>query len=329
MCSLVIRVIALFFGPIFILEATGIVDTSFLKTSYNSFPWPQPTAKTQDLKVRLYLRGSSLDEPTEVCAGSCENITFRNISPQNPIKIVIHGWHGYEKCTFFQEILKAYFDNGDYNIITLDWSALGSRNLFYPHARNQVPFVASKVAIFLNSLKAELGIQLEDLHIIGHSLGAHIAGVAAYQIYSGKLGRITGLDPAGPMFSLEDYKGRLSTDSALFVDVIHSSYNFIGMGATIGHADFIPNGPHKLQRGCGIDIFGRCSHRRSFYWYVESIVRPQAFMAVPCLNWQYFKRNECEMDKVVPMGESTPKTTRGVFYLSTNKYSPFGKGAIN
>lgn len=40
-----------------------------------------------------------------------------------------------------------------------------------------------------------------DIHIIGHSLGAHTAGYAGALVAG--LGRITGLDPAEPYFQVQ------------------------------------------------------------------------------------------------------------------------------
>ena len=79
------------------------------------------------------------------------------------------------------------------------------------------------------------------MHLIGHSLGAHVCGYAGEKI-SG-LGRITGqspkfsqisflekielnrkgLDPAGPYFEWMPAFARLDSGDAQFVDVIHTN----------------------------------------------------------------------------------------------------------
>ena len=65
------------------------------------------------------------------------------------------------------------------------------------------------------------------LHVIGHSLGAHISGIAALELKKRKsewqVDRITGLDPAGPCFRLVDKSMRLDKEHAEFVDVIYST----------------------------------------------------------------------------------------------------------
>ena len=77
--------------------------------------------------------------------------------------------------------------------------------------------------------------KLQDFHIVGHSLGAHIAGYAGEKLISmnreaGKLGRITALDPAQPLFQNTPEFVRLDPGDADFVDVIHTDAKSILMG---------------------------------------------------------------------------------------------------
>lgn len=69
------------------------------------------------------------------------------------------------------------------------------------------------------------GSLIKDFHIIGFSLGAHIAGYVGENIQAvtgQKIGRITGLDPAEPLFESTPAFVRLDPTDAEFVDVIHS-----------------------------------------------------------------------------------------------------------
>ncbi len=64
-----------------------------------------------------------------------------------------------------------------------------------------------EIARLVNSMIRRRAVSPESFHIIGHSLGAHIAGYAGERIPN--LGRITGLDPAGPLFENTDTAVRL------------------------------------------------------------------------------------------------------------------------
>ena len=54
----------------------------------------------------------------------------------------------------------------------------------------------------------ELGVDWSDIHVIGASLGAQVAGTVGY-FTQGKINRITGLDPCGPLFHSAALSDRL------------------------------------------------------------------------------------------------------------------------
>lgn len=75
------------------------------------------------------------------------------------------------------------------------------------------------------------------LHLVGHSLGAHICGFAAKELKKGHnkwlVQRISGLDPAQPCFRNVDPSIHLHRTDAPFVDVIHTNGRFftsLGLG---------------------------------------------------------------------------------------------------
>lgn len=117
--------------------------------------------------------------------------------------------------------------------------------------------------------------------MIGHSLGAHIAGMSMLQIlnliqkisfsnhffhfsagkklqteYRRKLRKIVGLDPAGPLFNIEKPEERLHSNDAIYVETVHTST--IGFFSPLGDVDFYPNGG-QMQPQCG-------------FWNIVSIV---------------------------------------------------------
>lgn len=114
--------------------------------------------------------------------------------------------------------------------------------------------IGEYVAAFIEFLVSEVQVSYDDVHILGHSLGAHVAGYAGNYV-PGKLGRITGLDPAGPAFEtpyLKDAEERLDSTDANFVDIIHTCAGSLGILRPIGHVDFYPNGGTFRQPGCPV-----------------------------------------------------------------------------
>lgn len=74
------------------------------------------------------------------------------------------------------------------NVIVLDWGEIAF-NINYVYVSSQVVTIAKAVAESLKKL-VDL-IDLDTLHVIGHSLGAHIAGnIGRYANIN--LSRITG-----------------------------------------------------------------------------------------------------------------------------------------
>lgn len=95
-----------------------------------------------------------------------------------------------------------------------------------------------------------MGADPQHIHLIGHSLGAHVAG-AAGSMFNNRIARITGLDPALPSFDhFKDADQRLDLTDAQFVDIIHTCAGTLGLFAPIGHVDFYPNGGTPTQPGC-------------------------------------------------------------------------------
>jgi hypothetical protein len=84
----------------------------------------------------------------------------------------------------------AYAARGGHNFIVLGWREL-SAGPWYQTAAKNVVAVGEYLARFLDFLARNTG-PLDKLHIIGHNLGAHIAGVAGNSTTIVRVPRITG-----------------------------------------------------------------------------------------------------------------------------------------
>ncbi|XP_054531169.1 lipase member I isoform X2 [Pan troglodytes] len=151
------------------------------------------------------------------------------------------------------------------------------------------------ITLCLESLRKH-GASLDNFHFIGVSLGAHISGFVG-KIFHGQLGRITGLDPAGPRFSRKPPYSRLDYTDAKFVDVIHSDSNGLGIQEPLGHIDFYPNGGNK-QPGCPKSIFSgiqfiKCNHQRAVHLFMASLETNCNFISFPCRSYKDYKTSLC------------------------------------
>ena len=78
----------------------------------------------------------------------------------------------------------------DANIIVVDWEKAASDPNYFDSCRDSRQ-VARLLGGLLELLHTEKGLAYEDVHMVGHSLGAHLAGFAGEYV-QGQVGRITG-----------------------------------------------------------------------------------------------------------------------------------------
>jgi hypothetical protein len=172
-------------------------------------------------------------------------------------------------------------------VVLVGWG--GGANL--PHLEYK------KAAGNIRSIGAWLGDVVEELRRmhprlkiwgIGHSLGAHLMGYAARKS-SGGFDRITGLDPAGPLFDDKNEDLRISRMDAAVVDIIHSDgclqsknpkcwvepNNHYALIQSLGTIDFYPNYGVLNPTTRPIDIQG--SHRRAVDLFIISVLHKGLF----------------------------------------------------
>ncbi|KAH8385323.1 hypothetical protein KR200_010680 [Drosophila serrata] len=263
------------------------------------------------------------------------------------VKLIVHGYLGSRTHGSIMPLRNAYTAQGYDNVLVADWGPVA--NLDYPTSRLAVKKVGHILAKILEEFLQRHGIATERVHVIGHSLGAHIAGrIGRY--FNGTLGRVTGLDPALPLFSSRA-DDSLHSNAAQFVDVIHTDYPLFGDLRPRGSVDFYPNFGQAPQPGCeDVDLIAAskllheaysCSHNRAVLFYAESIGMPQNFPAISC-NFQAIKSRRIEScvkerlatnntetipeDRVIYMGEHVDRSATLYFYLATNAAPPYGQG---
>ena len=248
---------------------------------------------------------------------------------------IIHGFLSNSKVSWVTEmkyeLFKRHAKEGLINVFTLSWAVHFESEVF--HILEYKKYVQEKLPKTVNVLLRWVGELLNSeymqknettayMHCIGHSLGAQLCGLFAKELYKSSFNlkprRITGLDPAGPLFINESNEKRLYKTDALFVDIIHTSKTF-GFFDPIGHVDFYPNG--GINQNCLI-----CSHGVSHDYFIASI-NNCSFVAYFCANYENYLHGRCLNEKTNFMGlhaVQIEKTSLNMtFYLETNKTRPF------
>ncbi|XP_063826406.1 pancreatic lipase-related protein 2-like [Ostrinia nubilalis] len=292
---------------------------ALMDLQYNSLSDQNDLIKTMKI---IYLDGNDMKTyPIDAAYVALTKPANFDISKQT--KIVIHGYKDNSQSAVPLALAQAYNEKKMFNVLLVDAEEM--INKWYILSVHNARLVGKRLANLLANLE-NFGANAEDFHLLGISLGAHIAGWAGkyFRQYKGhNLGRITGLDPAGPCFSYGHSDQRLDKTDANYVDVVHSNRLIQGAIEPLGHSDFYINGGGPTQPGC---FMPSCSHLRAAEVYIESVRNPKSFVGVQCENWEQFKKNQCVDKDYAVLGYGSSSATRGLYYLRTSSHSPFGLG---
>ncbi|XP_016980058.1 vitellogenin-1 [Drosophila rhopaloa] len=245
--------------------------------------------------------------------------------PKKKVVILATGWtttvNGSDTIDVFS---KAYNCRGDVNFVAVD--AARFVDTLYTWSAFNTEEIGENIALGLVKLLDLMPV--ENIHLIGHSLGAHIVGSAGRHLHrlTGQLvPRITGLDPAKPCFNEGEVLSGLMRGDGRFVDVIHSNSGVLGKRDPLGDVDFYPGGMGSLPAGC---FSVTCAHARSWEYYAETVYPGNEgnFMATRCSSIARLREFRCPGDEV-PMGYAVPQNIKGNYFLEVSGSPPFGKHA--
>ena len=250
---------------------------------------------------------------------------------------VTHGWRDNVDGWVHDAVSNLLNLPDPVNVITADWRQ-GANILDYAQAATNTRLVGRQIVLLIeNILSTKKLLSPSSIQLVGHSLGGQTAGYAGKfynERHGDKIGKITGLDPAGPMFEIANMPDRdrhlthLYRSDATFVDVIHTTGGpltevGLGMSSAIGHADFYPNGG-EVQNGCHLP---GCHHSRAYQYWISSVKR-NCFQAWSCDSYEAFANGACSKSVLNTnrMGYySTKPLTHNSFFLDTTGHVPYCK----
>uniref|UniRef100_A0A668VFL1 Lipase domain-containing protein n=1 Tax=Oreochromis aureus TaxID=47969 RepID=A0A668VFL1_OREAU len=210
------------------------------------------------VRLLLYTR-SNLDCGRELNHHHLSSQPLFSLS--RPTAFVIHGYRPTgAPPIWINHIVHLLAEQEDMNIIVVDWNK-GAANLNYFTAVTYTREAALNLTGFIMMMEAE-GASLSSVHLIGVSLGAHLAGFVGANL-KGKIGRITAF----------------------------------GLRGAHGHIDFYANGGAD-QPGCPKTIFSGksyfvCDHQRSVFLFLCALNRTCTLTGYPCSSYSDFLDARC------------------------------------
>lgn len=119
-----------------------------------------------------------------------ETLKNSNFNFDKHTKFVTHGWYSSGNSSTCIQIKNNYLKYYDYNVVIVDWSPIADF-AFYPAPMYDTYDVAVYYAKFITFLIPH-GLNTEEIHLIGHSLGAHVSGFVGDIMGNQSIKRITG-----------------------------------------------------------------------------------------------------------------------------------------
>lgn len=231
---------------------------------------------------------------------------LRHFNASLPTVVYIHGYISSSSDAKAIQLKEALRKFDRVNFISVDWER-GARQIYTVSMCNTL-LVALEAVQLLQRLQALAGLQPRHVHLVGQSMGAHIAGYIGSRIPG--LGRITGLDPAKPGFDHMPVQVRLDPNDALYVQVIHTDTGSeqwalpgFGMRDTCGHVDVFVNGGvlqpdcHDTARFLDHVMVGNvaCRHNKAAHLFIATIqpVDRCRTIAHECASYQRYTSGLC------------------------------------
>ncbi|XP_075016323.1 hepatic triacylglycerol lipase [Calonectris borealis] len=304
----------------------------------------------QNLETKFRLYTDTTEEGCQIFFNQLETLDKCSFNASLPLVMIVHGWSvdGMLEGWIWKMAAALKSQHKQINVIIADWLTFAHQH--YPIAVQNTRFIGQEIADFLEWLEESIQFSRSNAHLIGYSLGAHVSGFAgSYISGTNKIGRITGLDPAGPLFEGMSPTDRLSPDDANFVDAIHTFTKqhmglSVGIKQPVAHFDFYPNGG-TFQPGChimhvynhiaqygitGITQTVKCAHERSVHLFIDSLLHnDKQSTAYWCNDINTFNKGmclSCRKNRCNTLGynireERLPKSRR--LFLKTRAHMPF------
>ncbi|XP_063698114.1 lipase member H-like [Culicoides brevitarsis] len=237
-----------------------------------------------------------------------------------------------------------YIKHEDTTACVVYWLKL-AWNIHYPEiVTRDARIVARKITQFIEDNEIDQKIGLENITLVGHGIGAHIAGFVGQHFIAEqdtKIGAIYALDPAGPLYTnlvREKPENRLDKHDAEYVQTICTNMGGFGAKINLGHQNFRPNLGLSPQLPCAYrnenKLFSfdmKCSHEIATDYFRYSLNPKNKFVALRCTKERdSYLRDKCHKERIYDrMGIHAKRDFGGTYYLEPFGSEPYSKNDIN
>lgn len=186
-------------------------------------------------------------------------------------------------------VLEAMRTVPDVYYVFIDYSAYSKVKLTIENLQGLIPYVYY-IGTAVGELLADNRFVPTNMHLVGHSVGAHIAGNIAntYTARTGdKIRRFTAIDPSAPCFkdALAQEK-TIKSGAAEYVDVLHCTNTEIATDTIKGDTDHFFNWNYAVQPGCydgislgDLGVIGAeaCGHYYCVLYWANTVVNKDLY----------------------------------------------------
>ncbi|KAJ8954287.1 hypothetical protein NQ318_005870 [Aromia moschata] len=260
------------------------------------------------------------------------------------ILILIHDFTSNGYTGWIKHLSTVLLKRKSYvNIISVDWQRGAEPP--YDQAISNARVVALEIMALLKELKERFSTKLNTVHIVGHGVGAHIAGYVGATYNNIK--KITGLDPNGPRFEGMPDIVKLNPTCAKYVEVIHTDAfdsRSEGTKEAMGHSDFYINDAN-LQPGCpenttfdGVISVDRSNLNEGKY-YPDVVTKGPSkaisdvkcvFLGIKCDSYEDFTKGKCiscnktdSTCRTFGLKQYKSSIQKSTFFLNTADHAPY------
>ncbi|XP_055696388.1 uncharacterized protein LOC129797642 [Lutzomyia longipalpis] len=278
-----------------------------------------PSVALRDIKIYLF---GKQHVHTYHFADLCDLCANEDFVKNKKTLVFVSGFPPTDEYSAISELWRLRQTHHDCNIIAVDVAANVEQEYSSLHANNE--HLARSVAKLCHYLVSQTHVLVQDIYLVGFSVGAQISAHAAVilrdecEVF---LHHVLFLDPADTC----DGNNYISKDIAKKVVALHTNSGHYGVADIDVHVQLFPNGKIRLQPCCKSNV---CSHFLSVTLLVDAICYPNSILFVNCPDWATFKKAKCDYKDVIALDLDFPSTAEGLYFCVTAEHEPYGLGNV-